>query len=750
MKVQSDMRSNFRKAAMTRAARSLLLLCFLAAGNDGRSQDLPIHDKTERPKLGLVLEGGGALGLAHIGVITWMEEHRIPVSYVAGTSMGGLVGGIYATGRSPAEVRELINGIEWDQVMSGVTPFRDLSFRRKQDAHEVPGSLEFGLRGGLQFPSGFNTGQEVDLILDHVALPYSELASFNDLPIPFACVATDLVSGQPHVFHDGPLALAMRSTMSLPGIFTPVRSGDHLYADGGLLNNIPIDVAKGMGADIVLGIHLEVAPLSPKANLPSYGVLGQALTVMIAANELRSMEQADILVTVPLQKYDALDYDKADAIIKAGYDAAASKASVLSAFSVSEAEWEQYLAIRNSRRKIAPTPTFVQVAGTTPDAAKAMEKQMSVLVGQPVDPKKIDENMMDIAGQGRFSTAIYSMVEKNGEPGLQIQVEPKSYAPPIVRPLILIDGSDYNNVLFSIGARITFLDLGGYRSELRNDVIVGSHYLLDTEYYHPFTTTSNWFIAPRVGVNSEQFNVFSGRTLLASYRIRQALGGLDTGYGFGRTGEFRLGYEGGYEEAFSQIGSVPTLPTTSGATGDVRIQYQLNTLDNPVIPRSGVSLQMYTKGYHANPAAPGAFPLSEIQAQYFFRVSAPSSVFLGADGGSSYGYKTGLPAFSLGGSQRLVAWNTNELLTNQYFLGQIGYIRELVKLPPLLGSSVNFLGLLELGKTYKLPNGPSPPNLPMDVATGILVNTIFGPVLVAGAVGNHGHARFYFRIGRIF
>jgi NTE family protein len=229
------------------AARSLLLLGVLTATNYGHSQDLTRHDKTDRPKLGLVLEGGGALGLAHIGVITWMEEHRIPVSYVAGTSMGGLVGGIYATGRSPAEVRELVSAINWDQVMSDVTPFRDLSFRRKEDAHQVPGSLEFGLHGGLQFPSGFNTGQEVDLILDRVALPYSELASFNDLPIPFACVATDLVSGKPHVFRNGSLALAMRSTMSLPGIFTPVRSDDHLYADGGLLNNIPIDVVVSMG-----------------------------------------------------------------------------------------------------------------------------------------------------------------------------------------------------------------------------------------------------------------------------------------------------------------------------------------------------------------------------------------------------------------------------------------------------------------------------------------------------------------------
>ena len=733
-----------------RTAQSIFLLCVLATPGYGRSQELPKHEKKGRPTLGLVLEGGGALGLAHIGVITWMEEHRIPVNYVAGTSMGGLVGGMYATGLSPAEVRQLINGIDWDQVLSGVIPFRDLSFRRKQDAHDFPGQLEFGLRDGLQFPSGFNTGQEVNLVLDKVALPYSEISSFNDLPIPFACVATDLVSGKPHVFRDGSLALAMRSTMSLPGIFTPVRSGKRLYADGFLLDNLPIDVGKEMGADVVLGVHLETAPMDPNTNLSSFGVLGQAISVMSAVNVTRSMEQADLLIVVPLQKYTSLDYNKADAIIKLGYDAAAAKASVLSAFSVSEAEWEDYLSKRNARRRTVPIPKFVEVTGTSPEMAKAMEKQMSALVGQPVEPKKIDQDMMTIVGMGRFSTATYSMTEKNGEQGLQVQAEQKTYAPPIVRPLIVIDGSEYNNVLFSIGARITFMDVGSYRSELRNDIILGSQYQLSSEYYHPFTTTSNWFIAPRLGVNSEQFNIYSNNTQVASYRIRQALGGLDTGYAFGRTGEFRLGYEGGYEKATPVIGNVPTLPTTSGTTGDVRIQYQLNTLDDPVIPRSGTSLLMYTKGFNTNPAAPGPFPLTEIQAESFFRLNAPSSVYIAAFGGSSYGYKTGIPAFSLGGSRELVAWGTNELLTNQYFLGQLGYIRELAKLPPFLGSSVNVLGILELGKTYKLPTGSSPPNLPMDAAAGLLVNTIFGPVLVAGAVGDYGHARFYFQIGHVF
>jgi len=198
------------------------------------------------------------------------------------------------------------------------------------------------------------------------------------------------------------------------------------------------------------------------------------------------------------------------------------------------------------------------------------------------------------------------------------------------------------------------------------------------------------------------------------------------------------------------IGDISTLPITSGATGDARIQFQFNTLDDPVIPRSGISLLMYTKGYNVNPAAPSAFPVSEIQAQEFFRLNAPTSVFIGAFGGSSYGYNTGVPAFSLGGSQHLVAWNTNELLTNQYFLGQIGYIRELVKLPPFLGSSLNAIGIFEVGKTYRLPTESKSPDIPGDVAGGFIVNTIFGPVEIAGAVGDYGHARFYFRVGRVF
>jgi NTE family protein len=292
---------------MTYQLRSFLVLVLVGITSIcGLTQSA--QTAAQRPKIGLVLQGGGALGLAHVGVITWLEEHHIPIDYVAGTSMGGLVGGVYATGHNAAEMRQIVKGINWDDVLSPLTPFNDLSIRRKEDARDYPNGLEFGLHKGLQFPSGLNSGQEVVLVLDKIALPYSEIKSFNDLPTPFACVATDLVSEKPKVFRSGSLSLALRSTMSLPGIFTPVRTKDAIYADGGLLNNIPVNVAKEMGADLTLAVHLSEAGMSPNANLSSFSVLGQSLSVMISANELQNMESADILVSVPLQKYGALDF----------------------------------------------------------------------------------------------------------------------------------------------------------------------------------------------------------------------------------------------------------------------------------------------------------------------------------------------------------------------------------------------------------------------------------------------------------
>jgi NTE family protein len=707
----------------------------------------------KRPTLGLVLQGGGALGLAHVGVITWLEEHHIPVNYVAGTSMGGLVGGVYATGRNAAEVRAVVNGINWDQVMSGQTPFDDLSFRRKEDHRDYPNGLEFGLRKGLQFPEGFNSGQQVSLILDQVALPYSEIKSFDDLPIPFACVATNLVTGKPKVFRDGSLSLALRSTMSLPGIFTPVRTSDAIYADGGLLENIPVDVAKQMGANLTLGVHLEEAPMMPDANLSSFAVLGRSISVMISANELRSMQDVDLLISVPLQKYGTLDFDKADAIMKAGYDAAAAKAQILSTLAVDDATWNQYLAERAARRRTTPPiPEFVAVDGVNGHLSQRVETQMAGAIGKPVDYNQLNDDIMHLKGIGRFSTLSYEMTERNGQQGLLVKTEEHSYGPPIVRPLILVDGSSLNNVTFNLGARFTFLDIGGFRSEWRTDIILFSQYGIRSEYYHPFTPLSRWFVAPRLLGENDPFYIYDDNKLLSIYRRADVGGGIDTGYQFGRTAELRVGYEGGWERFMRQIGNPNELPSFSGGYANAKFQFRMDSLDDAVIPRAGQNLLADFHWSNASPFVSNSYPVLEVGSRNYFRLSEPTSVFLSAYGGSTFDYETGLPQFSLGGSQRLVSYGTNELLMNKYLLFQLGYIRQLAKLPPLLGSGIYFLGLYEAAQVYGPPHTMvnKPSGFPTDAAAGLVVNTIFGPVEAAYAYGDTGHHKFFFRIGRLF
>jgi len=712
-----------------------------------------------RPRIGLILEGGGALGLAHIGVIQWLEEHHIPASYVAGTSMGGLVGGMYATGHSSREMRDLIAGVDWPAVIGGRTPYDDLSYRRKEDIRDYPNSLEFGLRRGLKFPSGFNSGQQVGLIFDRIALPYSTIKTFDDLPIPFACVSTDLVSGKRQVFRSGSLAQALRSTMSLPGVFSPVRTDDKIFADGALLDNLPVDVAQEMGAELTLAIHLQVKELSPDEHLSSFGVLGRSVSVMIAANELRSMEKADLLVTVPLGDFSSLDYEKADALIERGYQAATAKASVLSTLSVDEASWNAYLERRNSRRSTTvPAPQFVEVTGAPPQLVPQIEQEFADTIGRPLDTAEIDQKLMQLTGIGRFSRANYRMTERNGELGLEVVVQQKSYAPPTVHPIIIIDGSDYNNVHFIMGARITLYDFGAFGRELRNDVLVGSEYGLFSEYYVPFRRGSSFFAAPRSILDTQLFDAYRGQTFVAQYGKRRLGGGLDFGYEFGRVAELRVGYESYQIKFHPEIGDPTAFPTIQGRVGDSHLRFSVNHVDDPVIPRQGQYVQFSNDWYDATPHASGSFDTAQARISLFQRISRPSSVYITAKGGTSFGFtQTGIPQFALGGSSiGLPAYGTNELLTNQYVLGTVGYIRELVKLPPFLGGQIYLVTNVEGGRVYPLSASafPQAPPLssryPVSGAAGFVVNTIFGPVLIGGAVGDTGHQRFFFQLGKIF
>jgi len=297
---------DYRRRRKTRLGVLLLLtqLSILAAAQSeqaiqNQSQQPASSAPARRPRIGLALSGGAELGLAQIGVIQWLEENHIPVDRVAGTSMGSIIGVMYATGMSPTEMQKFAEGIDWNEALLAEPTYRQLSYRRKQDRRDYQVEAALGIKHGLRGPNGFNPGLGVGLLLDRIAFPESGISSFDDLPIPFRCVATDMQSGDRVVLHDGSLPRAVRASMAIPGVFTPVEINGHLLADGGMVENIPVEVAREMDADKVIAIDLQM-PLGGHEQLDTLtGVLSRAVSVMILQNERQSLKLADATVTAP-------------------------------------------------------------------------------------------------------------------------------------------------------------------------------------------------------------------------------------------------------------------------------------------------------------------------------------------------------------------------------------------------------------------------------------------------------------------
>lgn len=606
-----------------------------SAGNASAEQTRPAS--RHRPTIGVALEGGGALGLAHIGVLQWFEEHHIPIDYLAGTSMGGLVGGLYASGKTPQQLHELVKAQNWDVILGGAIPYEDLSFRRKEDKVAFPNSILLGLRKGLALPGGLNAGQQISLLIDHETLAYSDVKSFDDLPIPFRCVATDLVSGKQAVFKDGSLSTAMRATMAIPGLFSPVRDSEHVYVDGGLVGNMPTNVVRAMGADIVIGIHLETSPAEADKIQSLFSILGRSIDVVVAENEIRGLANADLVVKVDLQEFTSLEYQKADAIIQKGIEAATNKSGLLSPYSLDDTAWTAYLDHQNARLQgEVPVPQFVKVEGTSPEAEVNLQRFLQSEVGKPIDKDRLEGLLTRLTGIGRYDTAGYQITQQNGQVGLLVTMHQKIYAPPLLQLGFEVDGSESADVDFTFASRLTLLDVAGYRSELRTDFIFGSTYGIDSELYRPFSPASKWFFAPHASARNTNFKIYRKNDPLAEYRFTNAYVGGDIGYGFSRFSEIRLGYDVGTLDARLRLGTAE-FASISGRTGATRLHYLMDHTDDPVIPRRGVSVESTFHWYDTSPGATNSFPVMFARVEYFRPITRPASLFVVSEGGTTFG-----------------------------------------------------------------------------------------------------------------
>src|SRR5207245_138419 len=527
---------------------------------------------------------------------------------------------------------------------------------------------------------------------------YDEVPSFDALPVPFRCVATDLVSQKPYVFKDGSLAVALRATMSIPGVFSPVKDGKAVFVDGGLVDNLPTDVVRQMGAEIVIAVHLETAPVTAKDIQSVFSVLNHSVRVLLEENEVRSLAQADAVVSVPLSEFTTVDYGKSAQIMKRGYEAANGRARLLEVFALDDAGWQEHQRAREARKLTGVAiPQFIEVQGTNTHEATDVIRYVKRFQGKPLNPGKLDEVLTRLTGVGRYDSAGYRLVEKNGQPGLLVQVVEKTYAPPMFQTAFEVDGSQAGNVDFTMGTRFTFMDVAGFRSEWRTDVLLGNTYGVQTELFRPFTAESRWFFAPHADASDTTFQIYAKNDPLADYRIYRINIGGDVGYSLGRFSELRVGYQVGSLNTKLRLGA-PEIPSVAGRVGQTRLRYLLDHTDDPVIPRRGFSAETNFRWFDQSPGANGAFPSMDLKLGFFQPIARSASLFLQSEGGTTFGTtSTGVPQFFFGGPVRLSAYGQNEFQGNQYYLFRAGFLRDLLILPPFLRMQVYAVGAYEIG-----------------------------------------------------
>lgn len=357
----------------------------------------------QRPRIGLALGGGGALGLTEIGVLKWFEDHHIPVDEIAGTSMGCLISSLYATGYTPSQMGLVVNDRVFRSVFTFSGSYASRSFRRREESRELPNAVTVGLKNGVSFRNAVLVDQGLNAFLDREFLRYDDRTDFNTLPIPLRCVATDLNDAVPVVFSRGSIPDAVRASVSIPGIFPPFEMNGHEYVDGVVLENLPTPALRTMQPDVVLAVSLPLAPVG-KGDLGSIlGVFGRAFAVATEAHETEDRKLADLVIVPDIKGYNVTDYAKSVDLTARGYQAAENNRDTLLKYALSDSAWTAYLGHRTSLMR-GPAAPVLRVRVTAPDRSStiAVQRLFAPLVNQPVDTAKIEALLDQVRSDGSY------------------------------------------------------------------------------------------------------------------------------------------------------------------------------------------------------------------------------------------------------------------------------------------------------------------------------------------------------------
>jgi NTE family protein len=705
----------------------------------------------KRPKICLVLSGGGARGAAHVGVIKVLEEYRVPIDCIAGTSMGALVGGAYASGMSVADMEKVNAGISVEKLFKERPPRQEQAMRRKADDYRNYAGPEIGTGSGSAIlGKGVVTGVQLETVLRELSRVQG-YHRFDDLPIPYRAVATDLVTGKAVVFSEGELANVMRASMSVPGAVAPAEYAGKILVDGMLTSNLPVDAARAMGADIVIAVNVGT-PLLKREQLNSIvGVAGQMLSILTEQNvqaSLASLKPTDLLISPELGDYSTGDFDNLPKITPLGEEAARKVADRLAQLSLPPAE---YAALRQ-RQQVVMAPDlrpvdeirFNPLTHVNPEAAKAV---MQTTVGQPLVQSQLDADMRRLYGTGDFEHVNYRIIDEPGNRVLVVDAVEKAWGPNYLRFGIGLS-SDFNSeTYFTVLAshRMTWLNSLG--AELRTDLQLGFENSLRMEFYQPFDVKQTLFVAPRVTIANDRLNLYRGNDRVAIYNVGSGIGGIDLGVHFAQYGEMRVGAEAGRVIPKLDTGSVILQSGIRYDTGGIRTRLRFDQLDNVNFPRHGwgADLSLYnsmtsfgaTDAYDKWYASGGA---AYTYGEHTVRVNLVGGGRLGSNPLPGY------DQFQWGGFLKQSGYATGQLVGSSLQFGQVVYFHRLVQ-GGLFDGAYGGVSL-EAGK-YGSPLVPGNTSGPLkSMALFVGTDSPVGPAYFGYGRAADGQGSFYFYLGR--
>jgi NTE family protein len=718
-------------------------------------------DPKARPRICLVLSGGGARGMAHIGVLKILEELKVPIDCIAGTSMGAVVGGLYASGMTAGEIDTTIRSVNWQEAFRDSPPRRELAFRRKQDDLNFLVRLPLGLKQGkILLPKGLIQGQKLQETLRQLTLPFSNDTNFDLLPTPFRAVATDLVTGNAVLMDQGDLAFAMRASISAPGLFAPAESQGQLLVDGGLAENLPIDVARAMRADVLIVSDVSF-PLQPRAALDSaLTISNQMLAILVrkdADRQRATLGPSDILIQPAIGTASSTDFSAAASTIAAGENAARSMLARLDTVSVGDTAYGEYLRRRAQRKPGLPEIKFVHVDENSLRYEKTIVAEMQPLVGKPLDPQAAGAVITELYGLGNFESVDYALVHEGAgadeESGLEVSARRKSWGPNYVRFGLSLEDDFQGNSRYNAAARFIVTELDPLGAELLTDLQIGSDQKIVSEFYQPLNGRRTWFVAPSLRVEGRDLPIYADNVQTADFRDRQVEADFDVGTNLGNWGEIRVGYHRLNGATHNNWGN-PALAQSQYNNGELFFKFSYDRLDNVHFPRDGQTLTLQWDANRTNLGADFAF--DKVQADWLMaRSFGRNTVLLWTSAGTTLNgtiEPTALQDFyALGGFFNLSGLAPQSLLGPNYAITRAIYFRRvsrggegLFEVPVYIGMS------LELGNTWQQRGEMSVGSAHKDAALFVAFDTYLGPLYLGTGYDTVGNAAFSLFLGRTF